>query len=119
MSNTYKFRAWVTINNTLKCIKFSLGECPINFDTIDKPPVYEQFIGLTDRNGKEIYSGDIVRVTFSVRSFASAESLLVKFSRGAFRLGATPMCIFADNSESGALMEVIGNIHENPELLKA
>ena len=65
-----------------------------------------QFTGLHDKNGKEIYEGDVV--IFG----GSKIPKVMEFVRGGFWL---------DGIYGGAeayRMEVIGNIYENPELLK-
>lgn len=73
------------------------------------PDVYfiEQYTGLTDKNGEEIYEGDIVRVSYGYNYEVR------QFRTGAWRIGRDDLCVWADSSE------VIGNIHENPELLEA
>lgn len=74
-----------------------------------------QFTGLYDKNGKEIYEGDIVYQ----RTYSGNRPCVVRFDEGAFIVGYhkgsstkhAPMLI--KNS-----CVVIGNIHDNPELIK-
>lgn len=72
------------------------------------PETVGQFTGLTDKNGKKIFEGDIVK-----HEYGAVKE--VKYCRGFFfPFVAFPeyRCLSADNCE------VIGNIHDNPELLK-
>lgn len=74
-----------------------------------------QWTGLLGRHGKEIYEGDITR--------GSLHNFRVEFYQGSF--GFVPighghkefiaMCLFKGDLKN---CEVIGNIYENPELLK-
>ncbi len=66
----------------------------------------EQFTGLYDKNGKEIYEGDIV--TDGVGKYKIIYDLKLA--------GYQPYCIFRDEPEN--YCEVIGNIYENPDLVK-
>ena len=66
----------------------------------------EQFTGLHDKNGKEIYEGDIV--TDGVGKYKIIYDLKLA--------GYQPYCIFRDETEN--YCEVIGNIYENPDLVK-
>lgn len=80
----------------------------------------EQYTGLKDKNGKEIYEGDIVdtgekygkyKVVFS--EFWCGFSF--EGGKGRKTRGGTEYPRFSQDWDS---VEVIGNIHENPELLE-
>lgn len=75
-----------------------------------------QFTGLKDKNGKHIFEGDILSNDFG------APKMTVEFSRGAFCLEGLQPIIGHLNGvgwfDHTKMLEVIGNIYENPELLK-
>lgn len=80
-----------------------------------------QYTGLKDKNGKEIYEGDILNAYHN--EFEVYEIAAVKYSAPAFTLGR----YWKDGSHDWYSMEqydsyeleVLGNIYENPELLEA
>lgn len=86
-----------------------------NRTKVDKETI-GQFTGLQDKNGKEIYEGDIV---LQQGYHGNKQPMVVKFECGAFIVGyhkgsstkTTPMLL---NSKC----EVIGNLFDNPELLE-
>ena len=85
------------------------------------PETVGQYTGLTDKNGKKIFEGDIVSTDIK-RPY-----LIVEFRDGCFMFNCNdggedyydimlPICKEAHTEyEYG---EIIGNIHDNPELLK-
>ena len=77
-----------------------------------------QFTGLFDKNGKEIYEGDIVNEFRLSRSYPNGRDCkhVIKWEEDmtlddSYGMQAVGFCLY------GGVLEVIGNIYENPELL--
>lgn len=68
-----------------------------------------QYTGLHDKNGKEIYEGDILRFTHEREDFINTDARIA--------VEIPKIYYMIDNSYNHSF-EVIGNIYENPELLK-
>lgn len=76
-----------------------------------------QFTGLEDKNGREIYEGDIVEhLEKMFGGDGKKERFEVKFIEGAFVTNSGSLSIVT--SSSLFMATVIGNVYENPELLK-
>ena len=83
------------------------------FDVI--PETIGQYTGLIDKNGREIYEGDIVRIDDLGIGIVDYEE-----GRFAMRRREERFCwpVYCRIDHSPFVPEVIGNIHENPELLE-
>lgn len=131
MNREIKFRAWDKINKVMFNPFDFFCECKYGEEYIETENKNKfelmQFTGLNDKNGKEIFEGDIVRYTKS-KDFVS-EIFIIELTNGFF--GGKWMTYFKDGKRnwhdciSPALKhkemnkyEVIGNIYENPELLE-
>lgn len=86
---------------------YKMVQGAVNPDTIG------QYTGLHDKNGKEIYEGDIVKIKYRDEDIGK-----VIYEHNGFSIDVTNM-----NKNYGRVsfvnnfMEVIGNIYDNPELL--
>ena len=77
------------------------------------PETVGQFTGLTDKNGKKIFEGDVCKVGNLIYK------VVLEYSAWWFKILSNKVyCCPAFNSHCGDLCEVIGNIHDNPELLE-
>lgn len=115
-----KFRAWVSDTRTMVSWEeinsdFQRAHDTTLIDYINAPECHVmQYTGLKDRNGKEIYEGDIVEGRLHGRC-------VVEYRSASFGIVGGQPHGFRNNESLGYYpfnLEVIGNIWENPELLE-
>jgi uncharacterized phage protein (TIGR01671 family) len=71
-----------------------------------------QFTGLTDKKGKKIYEGDIVRFVNQEEKYD--KNHVIEWKHNGFVVNGWTLHL----EHEGTVYEVIGNIYENPELIK-
>lgn len=120
MSNIRQLRAW---DNQNKTWVYS-GRTPSmmhgfwKWVMYDTSTIVNEETGLKDKNGKEIYEGDIVAMEGSTKQGLFGVVIWHQDSCGFGWLSQRyPDDILRGFANKNRL-EVIGNIHENPELLK-
>ena len=130
MSRELKFRVWNEFENKFMPSGFigisdgkfiDLKNGSVHFDSDDK--IVDQFTGLRDRNGKEIYDNDLVNAEFIHKN--GEKDYFYNFLI-TYHENESAFFYDGDLGESIPLMQiskqydlkVIGNIHENGDLLK-
>ena len=133
---TSKYRAWDKARNEMN-YKVMVGNCDTDDENWTCPIIwieeekdwlhfddYEcimQSTGLKDKNGKEIFEGDVVKFEdcYTETDFLYVNTGIVEWSQGSFTITNR------DSVEMGDLLDgefldviIIGNVYENPELLE-
>ena len=123
MSREIKFRAWVKKEKemtkvlaletkdyaTLNVLYNDNSKCTLGMFAVE----IMQYTGLKDKNGKEIYEGDIV-----ILNDAEEENrCVVKYKYGSYILVDGDLREDLSNVED-KFLEVVGNIYENKNLLE-
>jgi uncharacterized phage protein (TIGR01671 family) len=130
MRDRFRFRAWDTHNNKYiydaemtyddigvraECFGYMVDDY-YNYEYI-----VEQCTGLKDTNGKLIYEGDIVKVIYNEELNTLSKQIYPmlfndKVAKFGFKHPDGHFFYFTNDEDYS--YEVIGNIHENPELLE-
>lgn len=111
MNREIKFRAWSKSDKEMtphERIRILPDETELHEVFEDNSVIWMQFTGLLDKNGNEIYEGDILSwESYEGKKHQTRWVVEYNSERGFKSWSSTK------NDEI-----VIGNIHENPELLK-
>lgn len=132
MSRELKFRAWDTLplsNPQIPKVftRFSLKD--MNVGNIKFPDIenwiFMQYTGIRDKDGKEIYEGDIIKYDSSenMNHWVAGETALIIGLPGRFTARMCPFDSYTGvnqntlNEDIQECVTVIGNVYENPDLL--
>jgi len=139
MNRIIKFRVWDNLTKQMLFEDFHLLGEVMSFSLIDQwirehkegkgllerynDMVFQQYTGIQDSKGVKVYDGDILRekMTEEMAANGGGASLdVVRFSGGAFLIDCNPIWDYLSSNNPDVLedFEVIGNLYENPELLK-
>lgn len=117
MNREIKFRArWKDTNKVIEDFMEDSFTDALNDDCL----VVEQFTGLKDKNGVEIYEGDIYEVAGNIKyqvKFLDGQSNFEWYG-GAFGLWLNEETFFPFDEYAVGNGKIIGNIHDNPTLLQ-
>lgn len=131
MATMIKFRAWIKTGNeiddyvepmTIQQMIHS-KESTFSLEQLNDLVDFEQFTGLKDANGKEIYEGDVIKFFGANKKIkAKNEFGIIVYKADRYGAGFNSIIQNKEHGYGGINIvqdTVVGNVHENPELLEA
>ena len=107
---------WIGMVDSPKTEKY--GEGILNDNRVQVDPIGKeimQYTGLKDKNGKEIFEGDILKRI-------DGENRVIKWSKASHSFewfsDILPNRFWNSDDSDWELSEIIGNLYQNPELIK-
>lgn len=120
MHNVIAF--WQAANEPIGHVVIEVGSNPLEVDTLFNNFELMQLTGLKDTDGRHIYENDVCDVHINVHGKPSGTSFKagIKYNEhiGAFQIKYRSMAGgFCTDNIDRYFLKVIGNIHQNPDLL--
>lgn len=128
MENRFLFRVFDYDENKMVYFSSLIGIETPHHDRSSQPNLYNDYVyhkisnymqatGLRDNNEKNIFEGDIIKITHTTPFGDNIEKLcIVEYSRCCFWAKTNDMSVMLYHEDNK--YEVVGNIYENKELLK-
>jgi uncharacterized phage protein (TIGR01671 family) len=119
-ASRFKFRYW---DAELKKMDYDQRYCFAYIESPEPNIQVMQSTGLLDKNGVEIFEGDIIiDPTYGEGDVEYRSKFVVVFEQNPYCMGFIAKSIKSENSYEDLLgafskIQIIGNIYENPELL--
>ena len=122
MNREHKYRAYIKSEKKFKYFTlqeiYNIGSTYWENKWWDEIREFNEYTGLKDKNGKEIYEGDIIKNEHSWNKITQV--IFGEFIADDTYYGCP--CAFVTSDEDcnqlSSRIEIIGNIYENPELLE-
>lgn len=115
MNDRFRFRIWeIKEKRYNKYPPYGYQGGTFNMFSTDESLI-EQCTGLKDKNGKLIYEGDVVQMSYP---YSSQNKYIVKWGDCCWELWLKNGFVYVIYEKMSQSMEVIGNIHENADLLE-